>query len=95
MNKEFAFGAIIGALVIFVLSYTNLPGKYQIVAVTDPKTHNMQSCLLDTRTGRIQILYNFDNILMFGKPEATMKQWEGWQESEARYESSKTTPPTK
>jgi hypothetical protein len=30
------------------------------------------------------------NILIFGKPEATMKQWGGWQESHANAAASKT-----
>lgn len=90
MNKQILLGIVLMAVVLVTANYINWPGKYQIVAVINPETHVMQSCLLDTRTGRIQLLYNFDNILMFGKPEATMKQWEGWQEAQAKFEASKT-----
>jgi hypothetical protein len=95
MKKDIIAGAV-GVFLGWVIStWINQPGKYQVVAIINPENHVMQSCLLDSRTGRIQQLYNFDNILMFGKSEATMKQWEGWQEARAKYEASKTITPSK
>jgi hypothetical protein len=80
-----ALGLLIGWI---ISTWINSPGKYQITDVLNPRDHIKESCLLDTRTGRIQRIYNFDNYLMFGKPEATMKQWENWQEAMSK---NKTT----
>jgi hypothetical protein len=78
MNKEIILGAAMTAIVILVLNYTNSPGKYQVVAIVHPETHIMQSCLLDTRTGRIrQLTYGLTKNWFWDKPEAfEMKQYD-------------------
>jgi hypothetical protein len=78
MNKEIILGAAMMAIVILVLNYTNSPGKYQVVAIVHPETHIMQSCLLDTRTGRIrQLTYGLTKNWFWDKPEAfDMKQYD-------------------
>lgn len=78
MNKEIVLGAIMMSFVFLALSYTNLPGKYQVVAVIHPETHVMESCLLDTRTGRIRKLtYGLTKNWFWDKPEAfDMKQYD-------------------
>jgi hypothetical protein len=78
MNKEILLGAAMMAIVILVLNYTNSPGKYQVVAIVHPETHIMQSCLLDTRTGRIrQLTYGLTKNWFWDKPEAfDMKQYD-------------------
>ena len=95
MKKNLIFGAI-GILFGWIISsWMNSPGKYQVITVIHPDTHIMQSCLLDSKSGRIRRLYNFDNNLMFGKPEPSIKQWERWQESRTKYETSRTNTPAK
>jgi hypothetical protein len=78
MKQEHVISLIIGIIVLVLVTYTNLPGKYQVVAVINPETHVMQSCLLDTRTGRIrQLTYGLSKNWFWGKPEAfDMKQYD-------------------
>ncbi len=78
MNKQIVLGAAMAAIVIFVAKYTNSPGRYEVVAVINPETHVMQSCLLDTTTGRIrQLTYGISKNWFWDKPEAfDMKQYD-------------------
>jgi hypothetical protein len=63
-----ALGLLIGWI---ISTWTNSPGKYQVTAIIHPETHIMQSCLLDTRTGRIrQLTYGLTKNWFWDKPEA-------------------------
>ena len=67
-----AIGLLIGCSVTF---WINSPGKYQALNMVDPRSGNQQTALIDTQTGAIRRLYNFDGNLMFGTPELTIGQW--------------------
>lgn len=80
---------LIGALMGWIITvWINSLGKYQVTNVINPQNHISETVLLNTRSGAIARLYNFDNNLMFGKPEVSMKVWQNWQ-------TSKTNTPTK
>lgn len=78
MNKELILGIALMAIVLLAANYINSPGKYQVVAVIHPETHVMQSCLLDTRTGRIrQLTYGLTKNWFWDKEKAfDMKQYD-------------------
>jgi len=83
MNKyiQILICILLGAI---VLGLWKFPGRYQISTVeyASPfRKSSTVSVLLDTSTGRIRKLTQFDDYLIWWSPEPTKSTWESWNTS--------------
>jgi hypothetical protein len=56
MKQNLTIFVVLLLFVLVICIYLNAPGKYQVVSVIHPYNYVAESCLLDTRTGKIRRL---------------------------------------